>query len=40
LQGGSPACPASSEELRKRFEAILIDRCKGKDSDKLRFVVD
>jgi len=37
LQGGSPASP---DELRKRFESFLMDRCKGKDSDKLRFVVD
>jgi len=25
---------------RKRFEAFLIDRCKGKDANKLRFVVE
>ena len=37
LQGGSPATP---EDLRKRFEAFLIDRCKGKDTTKLRFVVE
>jgi hypothetical protein len=37
LQGGSPASP---DELRKRFESFLMDRCKGKDADKLRFVVD
>jgi hypothetical protein len=37
LQGGSPARP---DELRKRFEAFLNDRCKGKDAEKLRFVVE
>ena len=37
LQGGSPATP---EDLRKRFEAFLNERCKGKDLAKLRFVVD
>lgn len=37
LQGGSPATP---EDLRKRFESFLSDRCKGKDTTKLRFVVD
>ena len=37
LQGGSPATP---EDLRKRFEALLNDRCKGKDTTKLRFVVE
>lgn len=37
LQGGSPATP---EDLRKRFEAFLSDRCKGKDTTKLRFVVE
>lgn len=37
LLGGSPATP---EDLRKRFEAFLNDRCKGKDTTKLRFVVD
>ena len=37
LQGGSPATP---EDLRKRFEAFLTDRCKGKDASKLRFVVE
>lgn len=37
LQGGSPATP---EDLRKRFEAFLTDRCKGKDTSKLRFVVE
>jgi len=37
LQGGSPATP---DDLRKRFEAFLNDRCKGKDASKLRFVVD
>jgi len=37
LKGGSPATP---EDLRKRFEAFLDDRCKGKDTTKLRFVVE
>lgn len=37
LQGGSPATP---EDLRKRFESFLNDRCKGKDTSKLRFVVE
>jgi hypothetical protein len=37
LSGGSPAAP---DELRKRFEAFLADHCKGKDTSKLRFVVE
>ena len=37
LAGGSPATP---EDLRKRFEAFLNERCKGKDASKLRFVVE
>ncbi|MGQ3354012.1 MAG: DUF6079 family protein [Phreatobacter sp.] len=37
LQGGSPATP---EDLRKRFESFLNDRCKGKDTTKLRFVIE
>jgi hypothetical protein len=37
LAGGSPAAP---EELRKRFEAFLAERCKGKDAGKLRFVIE
>lgn len=37
LQGGSPATP---EDLRKRFETFLNDRCKGRDTTKLRFVVE
>jgi hypothetical protein len=37
LQGGSPATP---DDLRKRFETLLKDRCKGKDASKLRFVVE
>jgi len=36
LQGGSPATP---EDLRKRFETLLNEHCKGKDASKLRFVV-
>ncbi|GLQ55357.1 DUF6079 family protein [Devosia nitrariae] len=37
LQGGSPATP---EDLRRRFESFLNDRCKGKDTTKLRFIVE
>jgi hypothetical protein len=37
LAGGSPATP---EELRRRFESFLADRCKGKDVSKVRFVVE
>ena len=37
LAGGSSA---ASEELRKRFEAFLTERCKGEDTSKLRFVVE
>jgi hypothetical protein len=37
LHGGSPATP---EDLRKRFEGFLTERCKGRDASKLRFVVE
>ena len=37
LMGGSPATP---DDLRKRFESFLNERCKGKDTSKLRFVVE
>jgi hypothetical protein len=37
LQGGSPATP---DELRKRFDAFMNERCKGKDATKLRFVIE
>ena len=37
LAGGSPATP---EDLRKRFESFLSERCKGKDAGKLRFVIE
>jgi len=37
LQGGSPATP---DDLRKRFEAFLNDRCKGKDAVRIRFVIE
>jgi hypothetical protein len=37
LQGGSPATP---DDLRKRFDTFMNDRCKGKDSTKLRFVIE
>ena len=37
LTGGSSATP---EDLRKRFESFLNERCKGKDADKFRFVVE
>ncbi|MFA7523674.1 MAG: DUF6079 family protein, partial [Halothiobacillaceae bacterium] len=37
LTGGSPATP---EDLRKRFELFMNERCKGKDAGKLRFVIE
>jgi len=37
LQGGSPATP---DDLRKRFDALISDRSKGKDASKLRFVIE
>ena len=37
LQGGSPATP---DDLRKRFDTFMNERCKGKDSSKLRFVIE
>lgn len=37
LQGGSPATP---DDLRKRFDTFMNERCKGKDASKLRFVVE
>lgn len=37
LQGGSPATP---DDLRKRFDALISDRSKGKDATKLRFVIE
>ena len=37
LTGGSPATP---DGLRKRFDALLNERCKGKDVSKLRFVIE
>jgi hypothetical protein len=37
LNGGSPATP---EDLRKRFETFINDLSKGKDSGKLRFVIE
>jgi hypothetical protein len=37
LQGGSPATP---EELKKRFDAFISERGKGKDATKLRFVIE
>lgn len=37
LHGGSPATP---EELRKRFDALISERGKGKDATKLRFVIE
>ena len=37
LTGGSPATP---DDLRKRFESFMNERCKGKDASKLRFVVE
>jgi hypothetical protein len=35
--GGSPATP---DELRRRLEVFLNERCKGKDAAKLRFVIE
>jgi hypothetical protein len=37
LQGGSPATP---DDLRKRFDTFMNERCKGKDASKLRFVIE
>lgn len=37
LRGGSPAKP---DELRERFEALLREHSKGKDANKLRFVIE
>lgn len=37
FQGGSPA---TQEDLRKRFDNFINERCKGKDSTRLRFVVE
>ena len=37
LRGGSPAKP---DELRERFESLLREQSKGKDTSKLRFVVE
>jgi hypothetical protein len=37
LMGGSPATP---DDLRKRFEALINERCRGKDASRLRFVVE
>jgi hypothetical protein len=37
LLGGIPASP---EDLRKRFDALLNERSKGKDASKLRFVIE
>lgn len=37
LTGGSPATP---DELRRRFESFMNERCKGKDAGKLRFVIE
>src|SRR5690606_12149322 len=37
LTGGSPATP---EDLRRRFDVFLSERCKGKDASKLRFVIE
>ena len=37
LQGGSPA---TTEDLRKRFDIFLNERCRGKDAGKLRFMID
>lgn len=37
LNGGSPATP---DDLQRRFKTFLDARCKGKDTTKLRFVVE
>lgn len=37
LSGGSPAM---RDELQKRFEGYLAERCHGKDASKLRFLVE
>jgi len=37
LAGGSPATP---EDLRRRFETFIAERSRGKDANKLRFVVE
>lgn len=37
LQDGSPA---KADELRCRFNMFLNDRCNGKDSTKLCFVIE
>ena len=37
LSGRSPATP---DDLRRRFEVFLNERCKGRDASKLRFVVE
>jgi hypothetical protein len=37
LTGGSPATP---DDLRRRFESFMNERCKGKDAGKLRFVIE
>jgi hypothetical protein len=37
LDGGSPATP---DDLLKRFEAFIAERCKGRDRSKVRVVVE
>jgi hypothetical protein len=37
LDGGSPATP---DDLLKRFEAFIAERCKGRDRSKIRVVVE
>jgi hypothetical protein len=37
LEGGSPVTP---DEPRKRFDGLVTERCKGKETSKLRFVVE
>ena len=37
LSGGSPATP---EELKSRFDKFIEDRARGKEKNKLRFVVE
>ena len=31
---------SGKDDLRKRFDTFMNERCKGKDSTKLRFVVE
>ena len=37
---GPDGSPATPDELRKRFDALISERGKGKDATKLRFVIE